>query len=224
MRQTSRFIPGEDINSLAQWQFSGVNSAFEVTKPQCPPAEEAQSSELQRQEGYAQGFMEGRAQAMGEAQQRMDDFMREQGQATLGHLATLVNSAQSQLDAGAQEMAEGVLVLACALSRQVLRHELSIHPPGLLPVIREALGQFIEAERLTHIKLNPEDLTVLEVSLRDAFKPLPLALEADPLITRGGCVLESAGRVVNGQIEKRWARVVGQLGLQLHWELNDAAE
>lgn len=224
MRQTSRFIPGEDIASVAQWQFSGVNSAFEVMKPQSPPMEGDPPSELQRQEGYAQGFVEGRAQAMLQAQQRIDDFMREQGQASIGHLATLLSAAQSQLDAGAQEMAEGVLALACELSRQVLRHELSINPQGLLPVIREALGVFIEDNRLTHIKLNPEDLAWLEEPLRNEFKQLPMALEADPLITRGGCVMESVGRVVNGQIEKRWARVVGQLGLHMPWGLNDAPE
>jgi flagellar assembly protein FliH len=94
----------------------------------------------------------------------------------------------------------------------------------LLPVIREALSVFIEEERVTHVKLNPEDLALLGEALHAEFKQLPLALEADPLITRGGCVLESAGRVVNGQIEKRWARVIDQLGLHMPWEPSDASE
>ena len=37
-------------------------------------------------------------------------------------------------------MAQGMLELACELARQVLRHELSVNPNALQPVIREALG------------------------------------------------------------------------------------
>ena len=180
--------------------------------------------DLQGQEAYAQGFVEGRAQAQLEAQQRIDDFLREQGQTSADHLASVVNTAQSQLDAAAQDMAEGVLVLACEMSRQVLLRELSIDPQSLLPVIRQALGEFIEGERTIQIKLHPEDLALLQAPLRQELGPGSLSLEADPLLSRGGCVLESAGRVVNGQIEKRWARVVGQLGLHMPWEISDEPE
>jgi flagellar assembly protein FliH len=100
----------------------------------------------------------------------------------------------------------------------------SINPQELLPVIREALGVFIEDNRLTRIKLNPLDLDVLAPAVRDEFKHLALMLEADPLISRGGCVMESSVRVVDGQIEKRWLRVVGQLGLQIPWKLNHVSE
>lgn len=224
MRYQTRFIPGEEIDNIAQWQFSGVDAACAIMKPQSPAIDEASPSELQRQEGYAQGFLEGRAQAMLEAQQSIDEFIRVQGQASAVQLAALIGDAQAQLDSAAQEMAQGLLELACELSRQVLRHEVSINPQGLMPVVREALGVFIEDNRTTRIKLNPLDLDVLAPAVRDEFKHLPLMLEADPLITRGGCVMESPVRVVDGQLEKRWLRVVGQLGLQIPWELNHATE
>lgn len=224
MRHQTRFIPGEEIDKIAQWQFSGVDAACTMMKPQSPAIDETPTYELQRQEGYAQGFLEGRAQAMLEAKQSIDEFMRGQGQASAAQLAALIGDVQAQLDSAAQEMAQGVLELACELSRQVLRHEVSINPQGLMPVIREALGVFIEDNRTTRIKLNPLDLEVLAPAVRDEFKHLPLMLEADPLIARGGCVMESPVRVVDGQLEKRWLRVVGQLGLQIPWELNHAAE
>lgn len=224
MRYQTRFIPGEEIDNIAQWQFSGVDAACAIMKPQSPAIDEGSPSELQRQEGYAQGFLEGRAQAMLEAQQSIDEFIRVQGQASAVQLAALIGDAQAQLDSAAQEMAQGLLELACELSRQVLRHEVSINPQGLMPVVREALGVFIEDNRTTRIKLNPLDLDVLAPAVRDEFKHLPLMLESDPLITRGGCVMESPVRVVDGQLEKRWLRVVGQLGLQIPWELNRATE
>ncbi len=224
MRYQTRFIPGEEIDKIAHWQFSGVDAACTIMKPQSPAIDEASSSELNRQEGYAQGFLEGRAQAMLEAKKSIDEFIRVQGQASAVQLAALIGDAQAQLDSAAQEMAQGVLELACELSRQVLRHEVSSNPQALLPVIREAMGVFIEDNRMTRIRLNPLDLDVLAPAVRDEFKHLALMLEADPLISRGGCVMESPVRVVDGQIEKRWLRVVGQLGLQIPWKLNHVSE
>lgn len=224
MRNLSRFIPGEEVDNVAQWHFSGVNSAFEVVKPKTTMVKVVPPPELQRQEAYDQGFLEGREQAQLEFQQRIDEYIRDQGNVSALRFAALMATAQGQLDAAAQEMAQGVLELACELSRKVVRHELSINPQGLVCVIREALGVFVEESRTTRIKLNPLDMESFGVSLRDEFKHLPLMLEADPLIERGGCVLESPGRVVDGQLEKRWSRVVGQLGLQIPWELSHAGE
>ncbi len=224
MRNLSRFIPGEEVDNVAQWHFSGVNSAFEVVKPKTTIVKVEPPPELQRQDAYDQGFLAGREQAQLEFQQRIDDYIRDQGNVSALRFASLIATAQGQLDAAAQEMAQGVLELACELSRQVVRHELSINPQGLVAVIREALGVFVEDSRATHIKLNPLDLESFGGSVLDEFKHLSLVLEADPLIERGGCVLESSGRVVDGQVEKRWSRVVGQLGLQIPWELNHVAE
>ncbi len=44
------------------------------------------------------------------------------------------------------------------------------------------------------------------------FSGLSLTLVADATITRGGCLVESAGTVVDGTMEKRWARAVARLG------------
>ena len=41
---------------------------------------------------------------------------------------------------------------------------------------------------------------------------------ADATVSRGGCLIESAGTVVNGTLEKRWMRAVANLGLDSPWE------
>jgi flagellar assembly protein FliH len=218
----SRFIPGEEIDAVAEWRFGAVETAARLLQEQEEARLQEEQSQALLQEGYAKGFAdgqaEGRAQAMGEAQQQVRAFLDNQGQDTARQLAALVESAHAQLDAAQQVAARGMLELACELARQVLRHEISVNPNVLLPVIREALTPLIADSKSTVIKLHPLDMDVLQDVLRADYPNLPLTLLADDAISRGGCVVQSAGTQIDGTLEKRWARAVGQLGLALPWE------
>jgi flagellar assembly protein FliH len=71
------------------------------------------------------------------------------------------------------------------------------------------------------VRMNPQDLGVLDDVLRQEFAGLALTLLGDASITRGGCLVESAGTVVDGTLEKRWARAVASLGLESAWGASD---
>jgi flagellar assembly protein FliH len=218
----SRFIPGEEIDAVAEWRFGSVETAARLLQEQEEARLQEEQSQALLQEGYAKGFAdgqaEGRAQALGEAQQQVRAFLDNQGQDTARQLAALVESAHAQLDAAQQVAARGMLELACELARQVLRHEISVNPNVLLPVIREALTPLIADSKSTVIKLHPQDMDMLQDVLRADYPNLPLTLLADDSIGRGGCLIQSAGTQIDGTLEKRWARAVGQLGLELPWE------
>lgn len=218
----SRFIPGEEIDAVAQWRFGAVDAAARLLEEQAQAQVQDEQAQAFRQEGYDQGFAEGLAQghgqAMLEAQEQVNAFLNNQGQDTARQLAALVASAQEQLDAAEQVAARGMLELACELARQVLRHEISTNPNALLPVIREALTPLIADSKSTVLKLHPLDMDMLEDVLRAEYPGLPLTLLADATITRGGCQIQSAGTQIDGTLEKRWARAVGQLGLSLPWQ------
>lgn len=218
----SRFIPGEEIDAVAQWRFGAVDAATMLLEEQARARVQEEQAEAFRQEGYAQGFadgsVQGHGQAMLEAQEQVNAFLNNQGQETAQQLAALVASAHAQLDAAEQVAARGLLELACELARQVLRHEISINPNALLPVIREALTPLIADSKSTVLKLHPLDMDMLQDVLRSEYPTLPLTLLADASISRGGCLVQSAGTQIDGTLEKRWARAVGQLGLNLPWE------
>ena len=127
--------------------------------------------------------------------------------------------AHTQLDESQQVIAKGVLELACELARQVLRHELSSNPNALHPVIREALSVLATDCKAALVRLNPLDLDVLKDVLRQDFSGLSLTLLADANVARGGCLVEAAGTVVDGTMEKRWSRSVAKLGLESSWEV-----
>jgi len=228
MRNYSRFIPGDEIDAVQQWRFGAIETAAQLLQAQVKVREtehDAAQQEVARQEsfraGYADGVAQGHAQAQAEVQQQMADFLANQAAQSGQHFSELFQSTQAQLDQAQQVMAQGVLELSCELARQVLRQELSVNPNVLLPVIREAIDLLGAEHRSAVVRLHPTDLEVLEGVLATEFSGLGLSLRADSTLQPGGCLVESAGMVVDATLQKRWQRAVATLGLTSTWEATD---
>jgi flagellar assembly protein FliH len=71
------------------------------------------------------------------------------------------------------------------------------------------------------VKLNPDDVDALGEQIRSEFTGITLNLRADAAVQQGGCLVESAGMVIDGTLAKRWQRVVASLGLSHAWEAHD---
>lgn len=221
MRNGSRFIPGENIAAVEPWDFGSMDAGASLTTTQRNSRTRAafrDPNSALRQEVFAQGVAQGRAQASAEAQKMLTDYQAVQGQQATHTLAQLFASASAQLAAAEQTIAEGTLSLACEIARQVVRHELSLKPELLLSVIREALTVLVESNQAVVLRLHPLDLELLQASLSSEFTGMALSLRADAALSRGDCVVESAGAVVDATLEKRWQRALANLGLQIPWE------
>ncbi len=223
-RNQNRFISGENIGAgaVANWDFDAVDQAsvrFAAKVKAREAAEEQVRENAARQLGFADGYAQGHAQATLEGQRQIHDYIQTEGQESARRFGQLFELASTQIAESQQVMAQGLLELACELARQVLRHELSTNPNALQPVIREALGVLAADCKAALVRLNPLDLDVLEEVLRQEFSGLSLTLLADANISRGGCLVEAAGTVVDGTIGKRWSRSVARLGLDSAWEV-----
>lgn len=225
MRTLSRFIPGEEIEVVSQWDFGAVDTGALRIAEQAQAREEAlqqaqaeQRDEQMRQAGYAEGFVQGKAHAILEAEQRMADYTANQGREAAGRFARLFGSAEEQLGQSQQVMARGVLELACELARQVLRQELSVNPNVLQPVVREALALLAADTKAAVVRLNPVDMEVMRDTFQSEFPSLALTLVGDAALQPGECQVSSAGTVVDGSLDTRWRRAVANLGLDVAWE------
>lgn len=72
--------------------------------------------------------------------------------------------------------------------------------------------------RAAVVRLHPMDADVLAGTVHEDFGGLALNLVPDPSMTPGGCLVECAGAVVDGTVERRWQRAVASLGLESRWE------
>ena len=228
MRNLSRFIPGEEIDVVSRWNFGDVDAdllqleadaqARVLAQAQAVQAEhDAQREQVVRQQAYAEGFAQGQATALLKSEQQHQAYIENEGHASARQFGQLMVSAREQLAQSEHVMARGVLELACVLARQVLRHELSVNPNGLQPVIREGLQMLGDDSRAAVVRLHPLDLEVLQDVVQGEFPALALTFTADPTISQGGCRITSAGAVIDAELETRWQRAIAKLGLQVEW-------
>jgi flagellar assembly protein FliH len=232
-RVYARFIPSEEVGDVTQWKFGAVDGSGVVHPEPVPelPAqivdeellaqqEADQLAAIQRanDEGYAEGLAHGRAEAALEWQQRMDEYIAGQGREVAQRLEGVMQSLEGSLAEMQQAMSQQLLDLGCDIARQVVRQELTINPNVLQPVVREAVGLLVAEGRPATVRLNPADLETVAQPLREAVDAPGVQWIADATVAPGGCLVESAGTVVDGSIDKRWQRAVAALGLQSPWE------
>ena len=228
-RNFARFIPSEEVGTVAQWQFGMVGdprlaSPAAELAPE-PEPEEPVQVQLERawDEGYTAGMAQGTAQATEEGNRRLDDFVQNQGVEAARHLASVAIGLEARLKQAEQDIAQQVLALACNLARQVVRRELATDPQALLPVVREALGMLVTDGKPAVVKLHADDLALLKEPLREAHPSPALHWVADAGVARGDCLVESSGTVIDGSLSRRWERAVANLGLVAHWSADDTA-
>jgi len=229
-RSYSRFIPSEEVGDFKQWKFSAVDGS-DLVEPEPEPAPEipvevdeaaAEQAEqaLQQQacdDAYAEGFAQGQAQTALEWQRRMDEYIAQQGQEAAQRVQAVLQTLDASLIDMQQQMAQQLLELACDIARQVVRQELSVNPNALQPVVREAVGMLVTEGRPAMVRLNPLDMEAMAQPLREELDGPGVQWVADAAVPAGGCLVESAGTVVDGSLDKRWQRAIAALGLESPW-------
>lgn len=218
----SKFIPGEEIRDFASWRFDEVGDKSRLKtmpepKPETPAEDDQTLAEKYRQQGFAEGFVQASAQAKLEAQREINDFISQQGAASAQEMAAMISALRERLTLIEQGAAQQVLLLACELTRQILRREVQVPAKAMLPVIQEALAEVLVESKVKRLRVNPLDMTHLYEPLSHALADTPVTLVPDAAIDRGGFVLEAAQVTVDGTMEGRWQRAIGSLGLSLPW-------
>ena len=223
-KQYARFIPKEEIEDFSQWEFGEVDeqrrlAAVALAKKQAEaPVVDPALIQKTWDAAYQEGLAQGRREAALEGQQQLDAYVAGQGAQARQQLEALMQSLQSNFLQLEQEMAQGVLDIACALARQVLRQELATRPEVLAGVVREALGMLTADSRVATVRLNPADHETCLPALKDEAAEPGLRWLPDPSLGRGECVIEAAGAEVDGRLSKRWSRAIASLGLDQPWE------
>ena len=175
--------------------------------------------ELGRAEGHVAGYAAGLAVAAAEAQvaaeqqaQAFSAAERQRGQRlheALDVLNGMARALQQREAVALAEVEDVVIDLALQVARAVLDRELDVSAdPG-----REALTRALALAPQHHAataRLNPADAALLD-GLDELGAGRPLTVVADPVVERGGCLLDTAGRQIDAQVGTALARVAAVL-------------
>jgi flagellar assembly protein FliH len=221
----SRFIPREEIDGVAAWQFAAVDGSDQraslPAEGGTEPAGEERLSEA-REQSYAEGYRQGHDAGAQSVRDAMEATMRRTAEETAVRMAQLLRTTRAHLKNNEHDISRHILELACDLARQVIRQELVQHPVQLQGVVSEAMSQLIDDGLPATVRMNPADLALMKGALLENLGDRAPELVADPTISPGGCVVESRTNSVDATIEKRWLRAIGNLGLSTPFNPADA--
>ncbi|MEN8259100.1 MAG: flagellar assembly protein FliH [Pseudomonadota bacterium] len=230
MNSSKRFS-SDELGELSPWHLPDVSDPKAVPqktalRPPFPPADEKPEKTdtavhlrelevLRRQvheeaadqgyrEGYEKGHREGFDAGFQDGLEEHQSQLREQSAAFLG----LMESLSEPLKALDEQVEHELVSLALAVAKQLVRRELKTDPGQVVAAVREAITALPSQTRKISLHLHPDDAELVRSAL--ALDELASAWEIieDPLLTRGGCRVETATSRVDATHEKRLAAVI----------------
>ncbi len=164
-----------------------------------------------RQQGFAQGFEQGRQEGFVEGSQKgyaENRHLLDKQCAQLGLLMEALSEPFKNLD---EEVEKELVKLAIAIASQIIRRESKQDPGQIIAVIREAMQALPVASQKITLNLHPEDAELVRTSLNLDDSLPPWRLLENPLLTRGGCTVETEFSTIDATLEKRLSAVVATL-------------
>lgn len=184
----STLMPCED---RARKENAGAESD---ARPRSTDVEEA--LEEARRQGFSIGLQEGRVAAEEELRKAKEEARR------------IVESARERASQEAQVLMHSlslrIVDLALEISKKVIQEEVVTRPGLILRVAVSALSR-IKGGEVAVIRANPADASVLEEGIDDlrgqAGWLREIRVEKDSSISRGGCIVETEGGLVDSTVE-----------------------
>jgi flagellar assembly protein FliH len=162
-----------------------------------------QSLEALHKEAYDEGFALGRAQGLEQGANEIN----EQVQRFAGLAASLARPFEI-LD---EEVVDAVADLAILVARHLVRRELKIAPGEIVAVVRDTMQHLPVAARNPRLRMHPEDIELVENALVIGEESQSWRMQPDPLMTRGGCIVETDASRIDASVEARLAAIVSKM-------------
>jgi flagellar assembly protein FliH len=156
-----------------------------------------------KQEGYKAGFDEGRQAGLAAGKA---DIIQQ-----LEYLKQIMVSLNTPLNDLDQQIENDLITLVTTVARQIVRRELKADPEHVIGAVRAAISVLPINDRKIKIHLNPQDIELVRNGLSLDDDGASWQWLEDPMLTRGGCRLETADTMVDATVEARLESVINKL-------------
>jgi flagellar assembly protein FliH len=126
-------------------------------------------------------------------------------------IANILNALTEPMQSIGDEVEKQLVDLAVAISRQIVRRELKLDPSQVIAVVREALSILPIASQGIRVYLHPEDSKLINEIIKLNATEQKWQLIDEPLMTRGGCRVETDSAQVDATIEARIASIAAEI-------------
>lgn len=225
--KNSDFSPSE-LESLSVWRLPDVPAknqpggiGVESPKPKPPSMPHLTVTEIeamQKQafdEAYAQGKSEGFQQGFDQGFEEGSKKGYEENVGVLNNKAAeftqLMETLSEPFKTLDEEVEQELVKLAIGIASQIIRREIKLDPGQVIAAVRESVNVLPLSSQKIVLYLHPDDAELVRSTLSlDEMTPAWGVIE-DPLITRGGCKVDTDVSHVNATVENRLAAVVATI-------------
>ncbi|MCP5144850.1 MAG: flagellar assembly protein FliH [Gammaproteobacteria bacterium] len=202
----SKIISGSDALAWQPPMVSGMllhadGSREELHLPTAGDLEALQKEAAE--EGYRQGFEEGRAAGEAAGRKQMLDAAK--------YLESVIQRLAMPLEEVDDAVIDSIADLSLLLTRQLVRRELKTAPGEVVAVVKAALSQLPVSARHPRLRLNPEDVELVKDVLGMDGDDKRWRIEADPIVARGGCLVETESSFIDATVEARIAALASKM-------------
>lgn len=202
--------------ALAEAREQGLSSGFQAGLEKGLSQGLAQGLEQGRAEGHAQGLATGRTEglAAGHTEGHAAGYAEgaKAARTEAERLDALAGSVAQSLHTLEQDIGQSLISLAVRIAEQVLRTTLDTQPEHLLDLVSEIINISPVEDSSLRLRLNPDDLSLVQQFLKQDPDTPRYRLLADERISRGGCIAETGLGSIDATVETRWMRVLETLG------------
>jgi flagellar assembly protein FliH len=218
LSKKGRFTEAE-LESLRLWSSPEVFESGRVKVSETVEPEEALAPiltvdeiELMQKQAYDEAFEQGKTQGFkqgfdeGSKKGYDDNVHLLQTQAAV--LVSLLESLSEPFKSMDEAVEKELVKLTIGIATQIIRREIKLDPGQIVAVIREAVHVLPQASQKISLKLHPEDAELVRSVLMLDESLSSWVLIEDPLITRGGCIVDTDVSHVDATVEHRLAAVI----------------
>ena len=176
-------------------------------------------AELVRQQAFETARQDGREQAAGdlesEIEQRASQLVEERFGEQLSRFIAVTSQLQELDKTQLGRWQNTATELAIAIAGKLVRRQLDVRPENAAEMIATAL-QFSAGSRRVEVRLNPEDLEMLNgdqaLAVSSGLAVLPEGLlVADGTLERGDCLVQTVDGRVDARLETLLERITTEL-------------
>ena len=152
----------------------------------------------EKEDAYRSGFEDGRADGLKEGQA--------QSQAEIQHFQAMLEALNEQWEDLFRNLDLTLADLAMAVARKMVGNLVERHSEPVTQAVQDCLGYLQDTSRVL-IRVNPADLETIRqhrAEWQESIEALEnLLVEADPNVSRGGCLVETPMGDLDAQVESR---------------------
>lgn len=205
----SRIISDGAVRTVEHWTLPAVSGpitreAGEEVLPHLPTAEEIA---VIHQQAYDEGFNMGRREGRSAAYKET----RDEWNARTQRLQQVIEQLAEPLKVLDEDVESSLIDLVTLIGKHLVRRELKTHRGEVVAVVRDAMSRLPLAARNPRLHLHPEDAEIVRSALGLDGEQKAWQLVPDPLVTRGGCLVETDSSYIDATVEARLSATIARM-------------